>query len=139
MLTRKTLGLCGDQVKPGGEKVKRRDGAFQMGKSSARVGRERMPQARGLHEQRRRSGRATARTGLAAARTRAEAQEVRSKRLGQALQNLSHQATECELHFSLKTSGSVECTFQNTLKTKKVTVMTTGCSSDRNIRKMGNR
>lgn len=78
MLTRKTLGLCGDQVKPGGEKVKRRDGAFQMGKSSARVGRERMPQAQGLHEQRRRSGRATARTGLAAARTRAEAQEVRS-------------------------------------------------------------
>lgn len=63
MFTRKTLGLCGDQVKPGGEKVKRRDGAFQMGKTSARVGRERMPQARGLHEQRRRSGRATVRTG----------------------------------------------------------------------------
>lgn len=84
-------------------------------------------------------GRRDAQIWLAAARTRAEAQEVRSKRLGQALQNLSHQATECELHFSLKTSGSVECTFQNTLKTKKVTVMTTGCSSDRNIRKMGNR
>lgn len=81
---------------------------------------------------------------LAAARTCSEAQEVRSKRLGQSLQNLSHQATECELHFShhgrpLKTSGSVECTFKNTLKTKKVTVMTTGCSSDQNIQKMGNR
>ena len=39
----------------------------------------------------------------------------------------------------LKTSGSVECNLQNTLKTKKMTVMTTAGNSDQNICKMGNR
>ena len=58
-----------------------------------------MTQDAGVGGRQRAQGTRDAQIRLAAARTHSEAQEVRSKTLGQSLQNLSHQATEWELHF----------------------------------------
>lgn len=73
----------------------KRDGAFQTCRTSAKVRRERRPWARGLHDQRHRSGRLTGHTaheGYSNPSGRKHAHilkvwEVRSKKLGQTLQN----------------------------------------------------